>query len=275
MADPSFELVRHVSDQDPQIVDRDVLDRGPTLEEWARLPLLQADALLGMTVMAYAYREGVDSAVRPINAEPPYDLPVGSAVGILNEDTLHADILATGRAQDRERSDATLHAEQMAVHELEERGIRTAGRLAKLTMGVTVEPCPTCLDVIDDARSRFNITRVMYGASRHELETLGILRPHDIQAPDLVRAGREAGRFDLEFFAFPSISLRNACLELMLPFARDLDTGEVMFGTSDLRATRFMAFQHRLAELLKPRGDMRLLDEREAILEAFSEVLAH
>ncbi len=99
-----------------------------------------------MTPMEIALDEARAAAVRG-------EVPVGAVV-------VAADGTVLARAGNRveERSDASAHAEMLALREAA--GVRGSPRLPDCDLFVTLEPCPMCAQAI----SLFRIRRVVFGA---------------------------------------------------------------------------------------------------------------
>ncbi len=237
-----------------------VVDTSPSLENWASVRPIVADMDFSMTTMAAAY----DAAIYSIGRQSRglgsvVDLPIGAAVG--DPDGLFFQ----GYASDKELAVPRAHAEVMAVEHAKEAGVLLGG----LTLATTVEPCPNCLNEIEQS----GISRVIYGASRRELEIMGILKPHSLQAPELVKQGRILdGTYDFEFFQIPNRAVQAACLELFGPYQRNTQTEVVEFDRSKTQATRFANFSAAMDET--PREGMEITPEKVKLVGKFSDLLS-
>ncbi len=174
-----------------------------------------------------------------------FDLPIGAALG-----DPKTGLIYSGYARDRQVGQDLYHAEKMAIDHARFMEVETKGAL----LGVTVEPCHTCLDEIEEA----GITTVSYALPRQALEGLGIIKSHKgFYAEELINEGRETGRFmDLDLFRMPASmgastrpdpELFELCLELFDGFDRDPETKEVVFDKSSERnPTRLHLFREKV-----------------------------
>jgi tRNA(Arg) A34 adenosine deaminase TadA len=260
-------LVQRFGSIHPEVAD-EIVDAGPTLENWANIrPTLQDMRFVVMT-MACAYDAAVYSVQRhrrPETSTQAKDLPIGAAIGDPNGQ------FYSGYAQDNELADKAAHAEVIAIRHF--RQLRVGESLAGLTLATTLEPCPACLEELDDS----GISRVVYGASRAELEKSALLKRHGLQAPDIVREGRQDGKYNFEIFKFPNPAVQAACVEILASFQRDTDTGVTYFDPDTTSATRYNRYEADLAVDRNPNPldeyRRRQLDEGEAILTQFVEVV--
>lgn len=170
--------------------------------------------------MSTAVRAGLISLTRHYDGDPnAQDLAIGAAVC----DPTSGQVYGLGFAQDQETGNRLLHAEVAAMLDARQRGVG----LGSLMLATTVEPCPSCLDEIDKA----GIPRVLYGVSRFQLEQMGIVKPHGLDAQSIAEAGRKEGRYRFaldELTDTPATqALRRLCLRLLMGFERDLESGEV------------------------------------------------
>lgn len=243
----------------------EVVDTSPTLATWESVGPILDDMNLVFATMAGAYDAGVYSLQRHLRGiAGAADLPIGAAIGV----PATGDIVQ-GFAQDRELNDPEAHAESQTIDYAEALGID----LSSCVLGVTAEPCPDCLNRID----RTDLHRVVYGASRRELENIGVVKKHADTAPEIVRAGRTvADKYGFEFFRIPNVAIQAACLELFTPFIRDLDTGSTTLVSPGLaRVTRFASFARDMDEVRTPEFKVphRRGPEADALVEQFSATL--
>lgn len=259
MVNPTERVIEHLGQIDPTMLEG-VVDTSPSLESWASVRPTLADMDFVMTTMAAAYDAAVYSVGRHARGDVAIlDLPIGAAVGD-PEGSYYQ-----GFANDKESGDPDRHAEVMAMDHAEEMGVTLGG----LTLSTTVEPCPSCLGHIEDR----GISRVVYGASRKELEVIGIVKPHGLKAPELVKRERIlSGGYSFEFFQIPNRAVQVSCMELFVPYQRNPQTEVVVFDRSRVGSTRFSSFAHEMDET--PREGMEQPPEKAKLVNRFSDVLA-
>lgn len=236
-----FELVERFGNIHPDTLDG-IVDSDPTLASWSSIPGIIDDMSFVTRTMAAAYDAAVYSLGRHKRGDPnAVDLPVGAAIGDPSSGTFYQ-----GFAQDKELDDSTAHAEVMALRHFKR--VKSQSGLGGLTLAATFEPCPACLGELEDS----GVSRVVFGASRSELENSSILKPHNLKAPDIIRKGRETGRYLFEFFKFPHPAIQAACIEIFASFDRNVDTEKVVFDDNFTRATRYNLFADRLNDQRSP-----------------------
>lgn len=251
----------HFGRHDPTMFES-VVDTSPTLDNWSNVPQILADMDFVMGTLAAAY----DGALYLVSKykrgdEDALDIPIGAAIG--NPATGQ---IFVGVAQDKRLGNPRAHAEVMAIDNARRLGIEIGG----LTIASTVEPCPACLDTIHGV----GLKRVAYGASREDLESILLVKPHELKAPDIVRAGRAAeNRFGFEFFQVPNRAVRAACLEIFDGFSRDTQTGVMTFDPEAARRTRYTRFLQLVNEDRSGLGDRVAKSEKEALIRQFTESL--
>lgn len=264
MSDIPGEVLRHLGEIDPTMLEG-VVDTSPTLETWASVGPTLADMNFVMGTMAAAYDAAVYSIGRNLRTpgiKP--DTPVGAAIGDPD------GYFYSGFAQDQESGDPKAHAEVMAIRSIREmeEAMEIEIPLGGLTLAATVEPCPSCLDELGEA----GIKRVVYGTSRRELEAIGFVKPHSLKAAELVKRGRIlSGKFDFEFFQIPNRAVQSACLELFVPFQRDMVAETLTFNADKVSSTRFGGFVRDMDE--QPLPDRAPQAENERLVKSFSSVL--
>ena len=273
MADNHYPLdrVAYFGDVDPALRGEMPFE-SPTLGADDLVVPILADQYFRMGLAAAAYDAAVYNIERlrrstegetdvPIHRA---DLPIGAAAG----DGING-IVFQNFAQDGELGDQGDHAERMIIQQVERMKEDVGLDLGKLTLGVTLEPCPACFEAI--ARSEL-FSRVFYMTRRHEVEAIGILRPHDDKLPDLLRGGKgEESENSMDVFLTPDPKMQAACLELFRAYRRDLATGRIFFNPRRVKATRFAGFQTDMLASTAPGSHPR--PEKDILIESFMTVL--
>lgn len=89
------------------------------------------------------------------------DVPVGCVI------VREGEVIATAHNERERRTDATAHAEILALRDA---GLALGGwRLPGAVAYVTLEPCPMCAGALQQAR----VARVVYGAPDHKVGAAG------------------------------------------------------------------------------------------------------
>jgi len=170
------------------------------------------------------------------------DLPVAAAAYNAATGTYY-----WGFAQDREMGDPDAHAERQVLR----RALADSDYLGNLTIGVTVEPCPSCLDYL----AAVNVSSVVFGAGRQALEDRRLLRHHPDKVFDLVTGGQMAGKSYPQITQTPDAALRRACESAFDGFDRDFDTGTRSYQPPKRGQPRGIAFRHLTSPELLARQD--------------------
>ncbi len=261
LSSETIDIVRRFGGSVPEDIFNDIVDTGPTLDNWSNIKPYIDDMVFVTKVMATAYDAAVYSLGRHRQNDPnALDLPIGAAIGDPVQGLFYG-----GFAQDKELDDNSAHAEVMAMcHYLElYHGEDIVPKsLGGLTLATTLEPCPNCLDHLEAS----GISRVVYGASRVELEDSEILKRHHLKAPDIVRQARKRrGGYPFEFFKFPHSAIQSATIEIFSSFNRDLQTEKVVFDRDFSHSTRYNTFATDLDQDRSPiiGTDEERLEKRE------------
>ncbi len=289
LTEADFGIVQRFGRIHPETLD-DIVDTTPTLENWSSIESIIDDMMFVTRTMAAAYDSAIFSVNRYRRKDPnAMDLPIGAAIGDPS-----TGLFYQGAAQDKELNDPAAHAEVMAMRNFarltmqhlipddpevdEDEAVAELARrtqLTGLTLASTLEPCPACLDELHAV----GISRVVFGASRRELEESNIMKVHNLKAPDIVRTGRETGLYPFEFFKFPHPAVQAACMEIFGTFARDLETERVVFepdiiGDSATRYGRFALLmdEQRNPIPINPDAPKRQLPEAVALYDEFLSV---
>lgn len=134
--------------------------------------------------------------------------------------------MAVGRyvASDKRTGFASLHAEQMAIHEAEL--YRMFGTPPDW-VAVTAEPCDNCQDFLAKRR---NITKVVFAVTRQQLADRKLVRPHDENI--FTRKEKLGLQYDVIHVDDERISTINGIL--FDHTNRDTNTGEVSIDRKGL-----------------------------------------
>jgi tRNA(Arg) A34 adenosine deaminase TadA len=163
------------------------------------------------------------------------DLAIGAAAG-----DPRTGLVVQGFARDKELDDPTKHAEMVTVDNLLACGI-TAGRL---TLAVTVEPCPDCIEGIDESGL---IDRVVFINKREEVSNLGLIKPHGTPLEERVQQARiEDDKYHFELLHFPSRKIAAVTLELLTVFERNPITEKTEFNPAAAQVARFRNYMEAM-----------------------------
>lgn len=233
-------------------------------------PAALADLEVVITGFGHAFHAGAVAVERALRDGLTADLAIGAAIHLPGR-----EMYFWSRATDNETGDPEAHAERCGIRAVEsarDRGLIDEKDLFGLTLTVTAEPCPDCIDGCNEASKNIGLSRVLYANPRKMLEELGIVKPHGKKAAQIMAEKRaETGEYQFDLSQFPSPAVSTACLELLLPYSRDINTGEVSFAEKELRASRVTNYLTRMNELIST--EKRLPDLTEQISDEFHEVL--
>ncbi len=243
-----------------------------SLRDWREAEHTLQDRRFVKGLLGQAYQEGADRIDCYRSGEIEFhDLPVSGALGMLDADE-EPVIYGKAAARDKETDRLVGHCEPQLLDLITDLDVDPQ----MLTLGVGLEPCLTCLDRIDAS----GIGRVVFGATRAQVELMELVKYHDVKALDYVNSGREQGRFQqLDIFQFPEPAVAAAFAELFLPFSRDQWTEETaLTDHSFAESSRFHVFRRDLtAEIVAMQTDevpQFQGTEFDLVLEHFERTLA-